>query len=117
MYFTWADGSVEGVEEGAPELWVCPPGWEPDPDCWPEGAPGLGCDPFCVLVVPLEGADVVLPPAADVLPPELREAQPASATSTTAVLATVLTRSFIVLHLLAVTTSGTWTRPPSRRFP
>jgi hypothetical protein len=41
-------------------------------------------------------------PAADVLdPPELREAHPASAANTTAVVATVFTRGFIVLHLLA----------------
>src|SRR2546423_1956649 len=92
-------------------------------DDWPlEGAPeeallpgAEGCDPLDVLVLPWEddeveedvddddGDDVEVPlpePAAEE-PPELREAQPASAASTTAVLATVFTRGFIVLHLLA----------------
>lgn len=40
-------------------------------------------------------------PAAEVPdPPELREAHPASEANTTAVVATVFTRGFIVLHLL-----------------
>jgi hypothetical protein len=122
-YFTWADGSgwdEEPPPDGDP-LWEpdWPPGAEPE-DALPDPLPGAGWDPFVVLVTPPEDADddASLPePAAEVPPPELREAQPASATSTTAVLAAVLTRSFIVLHLLADTAFGTWTRQPPRRFP
>jgi len=51
-----------------------------------------------------DAEDVLVPPpapGAEALdPPELREAHPASEASTTAVVATVFTRGFIVLHLL-----------------
>jgi hypothetical protein len=51
-----------------------------------------------------DAEDVLVPPPAPgaevSVPPELREAHPASEASTTAVVATVFTRGFIVLHLL-----------------
>jgi hypothetical protein len=66
-----------------------------------------------------DDAEEVSPaPAAEVLlPPELREAHPAKAASTTAVVATVFTRDFIVLHLLAESVTGIWTQRSTQRFP
>jgi hypothetical protein len=61
---------------------------------------------------------VLPPPAPGALEfSELREAHPASAASTTAVVATDFTRGFISLHLLADTVTGIWTQRLPRRFP
>jgi hypothetical protein len=67
----------------------------------------------------VDDAEEVSPaPAAEVLlPPELREAHPAKAARTTAVVATVFTRDFIVLHLLAESVTGIWTQWSAWRFP
>jgi hypothetical protein len=77
-----------------PLLW--PPLDGEEPGVWPEvdDEEDEGDDAEEVLVPPPA-------PGAEVLdPPELREAHPASEASTTAVVATVFTRGFIVLHLL-----------------
>jgi len=70
------------------------PGVWPGDDAEDEGEEDEGDDAEEVLVPPPA-------PGAEALdPPELREAHPASEASTTAVVATVFTRGFIVLHLL-----------------